>query len=73
MPLHGYFFRMLKAPGPSAPGGAMTTEIASAMKDYNPTPAWRKVQQRFTHRLDAGKPSSPRSELHNFPLAREFT
>jgi hypothetical protein len=24
--------------------GAMTTEIASAMKDYNPTPAWRKVQ-----------------------------
>ena len=24
--------------------GAMTTEIASGMKDYNPTPAWRKVQ-----------------------------
>ena len=24
--------------------GAMTTEIASAMKDYNPTPPWRKVQ-----------------------------
>ena len=24
--------------------GAMTIEIASAMKDYNPTPAWRKVQ-----------------------------
>jgi hypothetical protein len=89
MPLHGYFFRMLMAQGPSAPGGAksylangkmiggfaivafpaeyrvsgaktfivnqngvvyerdlgaMTTEIASAMKDYNPTAAWRKVQ-----------------------------
>jgi hypothetical protein len=24
--------------------GAMTTVVASAMKDYNPTPAWRKVQ-----------------------------
>ncbi len=89
MPLHGYFYRILTAQGPGAPGGAksylangkmtggfavvafpaqyrvsgvktfivdqngvvyerdlgaMTTEIASAMKDYNPTPAWRKVQ-----------------------------
>jgi hypothetical protein len=89
MPMHGYFFRMLMAQGPSAPGGAksylangkmtggfailafpaeyrvsgvktfivnqngvvyerdlgaMTTQIASAMKDYNPTAAWRKVQ-----------------------------
>jgi hypothetical protein len=88
-PLHGYFFRMLVAQGPNAPGGAksylangkmtggfailafpaeyrvsgvktfvvnqnglvyerdlgaMTTGIASAMKDYNPTPAWRKAQ-----------------------------
>ncbi len=24
--------------------GAMTTEMASARKDYDPTPAWRKVQ-----------------------------
>lgn len=89
VPLHGYFFRILTAQGPSAPGGAksylangkmtggfavvafpaqyrvsgvktfivnrsgvvyerdlgaMTTQLASAMKDYNPTAGWRKVQ-----------------------------